>query len=320
MVLTALLIMCYDDARGADWRAEYNFPAVYDTAYTCFYEDDVLQDSSAGRADDNDYDTIFTYTAGSYLKCILWYKYDATDEWGTWTKDYYSATAAGVDYGRVYDTGAVLLTDSSHLFGGGSGGPYTVTFLTWDSTTVLAVPTVSLTIRPVDQSTHTDGITTGPNGYGSANLTADSFVVIESEAGWTQDNILDTIVVVDVTDTFTIYMDQYAPDAPAGANYCAVWGYLSEIRDSPSLKTKRVKVTFTPTKAVNNVCENTGLIVGSATAETDDAGYFAQNLLYSSCMLDGADSIQYKVTVEGYDRSWLITVPDGVSHQVDFQD
>lgn len=276
---------------GADWEPGYRFSETLDTMFTMFYRDNALDDSSAGRADDNEYDTTFTYTAGEYIRCKLWYKFDINDEWAMWTEDYYSGSLTGT-------------------------GPYSVTFLTWDSTTDLAVP-AHLTIRPVDQSGHAANITTEATGYGTANLTADSFVVLENNAGWTQDNTLDTIVVVDATDTFTIYMDQFAPDAPGGENFCAVHGWLKEVRDLATIKIKRVKISFTPTKVVLNSCDDVGLVGGSVSTITDDEGYFTQDLLYSSCMLDDdGNMIEYRVTIEGYDGETLITVPDADSYRI----
>lgn len=293
LILACLLIG--PRVMGADWRVPYNFPAVYDTAYTCFYEDFVLDDSSKGRADDNDYDTTFSYAVGSYLRCILWYKYDASDEWGTWTLEYNSASLTGA-------------------------GPYSATFLTWDTTTDLAVP-AHLTIRPVDQSSHAANITTGADGYGTANLTIDSFVVLENNSGWTQDNDLDTIVVAGANDTFTIYMDQYAPEEPAGGDFCAVYGYLTEIRDLATVKIKNVKVCFTPTAAVRNSCNNTWPVGGTVCTFTNDEGIFTDDLLYSSCMVNkDGDAVQYKVTIEGIDIGDVyITVPDDAMYQVTWE-
>lgn len=285
LILACLLIG--PKVMGADWRpGPYRFPAVLDTAYTCFYEDDVLDDSSAGRADVNNYDTIFTYTPGSYIKCIVYYKYHEDDEWGAWSEEYYSASLTGT-------------------------GPYSATFLTWDSTTDLAVP-AHLTIRPVDQSTHAANITTGADGHGTANLTIDSFVVLENNAGWTQDNDLDTIVVAGANDTFTIYMDQYAVDAPAGGDFCAVVGYLTEIRDLATVKIKNVKVCFTPTAAVRNSCNDTWPVGGKVCTFTNDEGIFTDDLLYSSCMVDeDGEEVEYEVTIEGIDiGDVFITVPD----------
>lgn len=277
---------------GADWRVQARFTADYDTAYTLFYENMVLQDSSAGRADDNEYDTTFTYTTGNYLQCFIWYKYYADDEWGTYDFEYYSASATG-------------------------DGPYSVTFLTWDSTTDMAVPRVDLTVRPVDQSSLAGKPKTDASGYGTANLTADSFVVIEDVPGWTQDNTLDTFLVTGANDTFTVYMDQFDPGAPSGANFCIVYGYLSESRDATTRRIKNRKICFTPTKTVRNSCSDTWIVSGTVKATTNENGIFQIELAYSSCMIDDdGNEVKYTVTIEGEDGETEITVPDADSYQM----
>ncbi len=291
MIIAGLIMRC-DDAQGADWTPRYNFSENLDTMYTCFYRNNVLDDSSFGRADTSTYETTFTYTTGEYIQSKLQYKFHADDKWATWTEDYYSSLTVG-------------------------DGPYSVTFLTWDSTTDMAVPRVDLTIRPVDQSSHAADPITDASGYGTANLTADSFVVIEDVPGWTQDNTLDTFLVTGANDTFTVYMDQFSPDAPSGANFCTVYGYLTEARDALTTKVKFVEICFTPTETVRNSCDDTRIVSGPVCATTNANGIFQIDLVYSSCMLnDDGNEVQYKVTIEGEDGFTLITVPDADGYMI----
>lgn len=257
MFLLGALIMRCDDAQGADFRPGYNFSEDLDTMYTCFYRDGVLDDSSAGRTNTNTYDTIFTYTLGEYVEVFLWYKFHADDEWATWTEDYYSASLTGT-------------------------GPYTVTFLTWDSTTDLAAPRVDLTIRPVNQSTHTASPKTDASGYGAANLTADSFVVIEDMPGWTQDNTLDTIVVSGANDTFTVYMDFIDVPVASGSQVCAV---TIIVLDNAGEAARNVRASAYLTKS--NLKDSAGYAVANYTQEkkTDVLGRVTFYCRWSSYLI-----------------------------------
>lgn len=220
IVFTAgLIIVCEVD--GADWRVPANFSAVYDTAYTCYYKDFVLDDSSLGRADDNDYDTTFTYTLGEYLRTIIWYKYDASDEWGTWTWEYNSATAATLDSAGVYGAVTAVLNDSTSKYQGGAGtGAFGVTIVTYDSTTSQTIPNVNVIIRPVDQSNVTAWAQTNTSGDTTFNLDAANYVFIASATGWTFP-AYDTIEVSG-TQEDTIYGDFIEVPVASGSQVCAV--------------------------------------------------------------------------------------------------
>ena len=289
-IIGAMIMRC-GDAGSADWRPGYNFPADLDTMYTTFYRDNVLDDSSAGRTGVNSYDTIFTYTPGEYIRCILWYKYDtANDEWATWTEEYYSASLTGT-------------------------GPYSVTFLTWDSTTDFAVPRVALTVRPVDQSSHAASPKTDASGYGTANLTADSFVVMEDVPGWTQDNTLDTIVVSGANDTFTVYMDQYAPDAPPGGQVCAVTVIVLDNAGDPAYNVKIGAYLLR-----SNLRDSAGYAVANYLQEkkTDASGMVTFHCRWSSYLIP-ATKWRFSVRTPGVGMTKKdITVPRQSTYTLEF--
>ena len=210
---------------GADWRVPANFPATYDTAYTCFYEDFVLDDSSAGRANDNDYDTTFTYTAGSYLRCIIWYKYDAADEWGTWTWEYNSAAASTMDSTTSYQATLGVLLDYTSTYQGGSGsGKYSVTVVTKDSANNQRIPDIPIVIRTVDQLTQVASIVTGPDGEATYNVdTAKNYVYIAGGPSNLWDFAAYCTVEVSGSQIDTIYGDLNVPAPAPTVNFVRVY-------------------------------------------------------------------------------------------------
>lgn len=230
----------------------------------------------------------------------------------------FTGAAASVDYGQVYDTTAVLLTDSSHLFGGGSaGGPYAriiKTLNTADSTPVAGIP---VGIFDMDGNKVWQPIPTSSVGSGVWSSTADSLEYRTHTLPWVA--TFDTTVNTgDQTDT--VWMTAFDPGAPTDSGFCRCWFYVQSLRSDPTYGTKLgvkgFKVSYEAAALVKNSCNDTyPPNSGPFEGTSDSTGYVYVDLAWSSCLLSGSTEVKYKLTI-GSTEVTIITVPDSSSYKV----
>lgn len=108
--------------------------------------------------------------------------------------------------------------------------------------------------------------------------------------------------------------------APPLAHTCIVYGYVG---NTAGLKTQYATITFTMPEAANDTCTGVIILDRVSVAQTDAAGYFADTLIWSSCLgVQGVRTnspVQYQVTIEYPNKSPLkrsLTVPDSSSYRV----
>jgi hypothetical protein len=129
----------------------------------------------------------------------------------------------------------------------------------------------------------------------------------------------DTIVV-SATQSDTIFLTAFDPEAPADSAYCRCWFHISSLRNHPTfgvyLGTKGVQVCFTPLYRVHNSCNNTWSTAGPFCEATDSVGYVYVDLVWSSCLLKGDNPVQYKLEIDKKIAIEAFTVPDSASYKV----
>jgi hypothetical protein len=286
------------------------------------YIDLVLQDSSSEYT--NFYSVLCTtsYVDGDHLRIDVRFKYVGQDSMATIPNyvAYDDAAASTLDsatvYGAVVDAAADH--DTLHL-DGAVGAGYAYVFYTYDSTISQSVPRMDLLVRPEDQSNLSGDGTTDESGYATIPLGLGNYIVLEEEAGYTQDNGIDSFEVSGA-DTFTVYVDQWDPGSPVDTMYCLVDGYLGEIRNVLTERVKNVKVCFTPGGYGRDTCNSVGVVPEEVCTRTDTLGYFSQQLLWSVCHLSNSDdSLQYEISIEGSDMKHKIWVPATSSYRVTWE-
>jgi len=328
LIIAALLLVLFLGSRA--WSADliYKFgpPEAVDSVQFVWVID---QNWAHTRTDSSgwyeDFGHIITdtlsYVDGDYIDVWIEYKYSASDTLAMVPYfSYNSAAASTLDSvtvaGAVYD----VASGNPSLFLGGTGsGAYSVTVVTYDSTISQAIPGVKVVVWDVAQSaTQAGPVKTGIGGDTTFNLDAGNYVYIAKSPGYTFPTY-DT-VSVSGSQTDTIFGDQFDPGSPAGASFCRVYGWISELRDTTTNLVGNVRICFESKSAVRNACDSTWPIFYSVCTRTDSSGYFSQDLLYSSCLLDrDSDTTTYKIYIEGQDIKKTITVPDASSYRVTWE-
>ena len=212
-------------------------------------------------------------------------------------------TAAG---DSSYVVGQWLVDDREN-----SSNQYAVNFVAFDSANSLVVNAVAITVRDVAQSTVVLAAgATGTDGSFATNLDADSVVVIAVAPGYVF-AAFDTLVIAGAeTDTLFGY------PVNSSANLVTIYGYFEDLEGN-GIKWAVVDMTL-PTETYNT-CDSTILTTAPVKAvETDADGYFAFNLVRSSCL----ENTEYTITITPADgsgeRTDNFTAPDSTSHKLVF--
>lgn len=271
----------------------------------------------------------------------VWYNIDTTNidtsEIGEWFSTGVSASLSNANMAAIGDTvwqklinaytgtagciGDVIYDslDAKVSAAGGSGsGDNAVKYYAVDTSgTDEAIMDVKITMNTIEGVYDASGLTNA-SGYKEFTAPTDEMVFLGRKCGYffTRDT---NDISGSLTDTLFGYDIplQASPDP----NLCRVQGYVSLPGGLPD---RKIKVTFTVSgEAVHNSCDSTAFIAEPVTAWTsihaDSLGFFYADLTPSGCLLDGDDSLQYKVTqelrsVEGKEK--LIWVPQAESYEV----
>ena len=107
---------------------------------------------------------------------------------------------------------------------------------------------------------------------------------------------------------------------PPLARTCIIYGYIG---NTAGLKTRDVTLTFTLPDQVNDTCNGTVIIDRVSIAHTDAVGYWADTLIWSSCLgnqgVAASSRAAYNVTIEYPNMSKItrqLVVPDSATHRV----
>ena len=124
-----------------------------------------------------------------------------------------------------------------------------------------------------------------------------------------------TELVVNGDETLTISGAEFSPGLPDDPSLCRVYGWIKYPEDAGPVASRDNAVTarFEQTPMLD-VTAGVGFDKGKATADTDAAGYFEIDLVWSSeAQLQGVASGLYRLQIPsiGYDK--LVLVPDETS-------
>jgi hypothetical protein len=209
-----------------------------------------------------------------------------------------------------YSVGQWLVDDREN-----ASDDYAVNLMAYDSSNNVVINAVSITVRNVAQSSIplANGLTDS-DGIFQCNLAADSVVVVAVAPGYNF-SAYDTLVIAGAeTDTLWGY------PANTSANLVTVYGYFKDL-NSNGIRWAEVVATLPP--EVINTCDSGIMTPGQRDTLTDGNGYFAFNLVRSSCLDDGGgDPAQYTITITPQDGSGVrekkFLAPDSTSYKLYF--
>ena len=320
-----VMIVLLVDAWGSTVQYPIAFGGDYDSVRIYWWEKIGADWDSAGSMKISSFpltDSIALGDTADY-KIIYWY-YEGADELPAGEFIRFTggeATVSGAAMAAIADSvdSAIIVSHGlgAYTTGGTGAGAYSVTIVTVDTAAsdTVPVPHVSVVVRNAAQNTVLAGGNTDVNGELEANLDAAAHVFIASETGYTWPTY-DTHTVAG-TQTDTIWGYRYIPTAPSDTYLCRLWGY---IRDIENKKPYKADIIVTPKGDTSNTCDN--VILGSmpSSTQSDTAGYFQIDILWSSCRGDGRYNILIKEARTGavIKTKPNYLVPDSSTHKLIF--
>lgn len=205
-----------------------------------------------------------------------------------WNSPQTGHTVAGT-FGKYLDT------EVSGVSSG--GGAYSITLITYDTTTSLTIPLAGLAVRNLTQSSLVAVGRSNSSGVAGFNLDADSFLIIASAPGYLF-SVYDT-VVVSGAQTDTVYGNWFDPGTPSVAGLCRMYGFLYDFNGQPE---KDVTVAAMLPAGVSR----TSYVIISpfeVTAITDSTGYFYIDLVPSDSLIPNGQL--YEITLSRNDGTIL---------------
>lgn len=188
------------------------------------------------------------------------------------------------------------------------GGAYACNLVIYDSANAQVVPNASVSIRNLTQTALIAVGSSGSNGVGTFNLSADSFLISCLAPGYIF-SAFDTLVVTGgITDTLFGY--QFDPGSPANPAFCRVWGYLYDLSGTAQAD---AEITASLPQGVVRI-GNTIVSPFSVSTTSDDYGYFYLDLIPSVNMIP--DTTHYEISISLTNGTILrqrLVVPDSTN-------
>jgi len=179
----------------------------------------------------------------------------------------------------------------------GGSGTYSISIVTYDSSSSQTVAGTNIIIRNITQSSLIAIGQTDSNGKIDFNLNADSFIVIAAAPGYVFSSY-DTMVVTGTgIDTTLGY--SFEIDLPSSPDICRVWGYLYDFQGVPEAGI--TVAAFLP----KGVVKYSGIIISpyAIATVTNSSGMFYLDLIPSE-ELNPSDS-KYEISIRHSDGTIL---------------